>query len=61
MAISDPKFKELGSFYDIQNYWSFGHFPSSGILETRKSDVSETGSVFVLRYRGGTHLLSWIS
>jgi hypothetical protein len=27
-----------------QNYWVFGLFPSSGILETRKHDVSETGS-----------------
>jgi hypothetical protein len=26
----------------------FGLFPSSGILETRKQDVSETGSVSVL-------------
>jgi hypothetical protein len=27
----------------------FWTFPSSGILETRKHDVSETGSIFVLR------------
>jgi hypothetical protein len=26
-----------------QNYWVFGLFPSSGILKTRKLDVSETG------------------
>jgi hypothetical protein len=32
-----------------QNYWLFWTFPSSGILETRKHDVSETGSVSVLR------------
>jgi hypothetical protein len=31
------------------NYWVFGLFPSSSILETRKHDVSETGSVSVLR------------
>jgi hypothetical protein len=26
----------------VQNYWLFGLFPSSGILGTRKHDVSET-------------------
>jgi hypothetical protein len=31
------------------SYWVLWSFPSSGILETRKHDVSETGSVFVLR------------
>jgi hypothetical protein len=31
--------------YNIQNYWVFGPFPSSGILETRKHDVSETDLV----------------
>jgi hypothetical protein len=36
----------------IQNYWDFGLFPSSGILGTRKHDVSETGSVSVLRCGG---------
>jgi hypothetical protein len=34
---------------NTQNYWVFGLFPSSGILENRKHDVSETGSVLVLR------------
>jgi hypothetical protein len=38
--------------YNTQNYWVFGLFPSSGILENRKHDVSETGSVSVLRWRG---------
>jgi hypothetical protein len=42
--------------YNTQNYWVFGHFPSSGILETRKHDISETESVSVLRW-GGRHLL----
>jgi hypothetical protein len=28
----------------LQNYWVFGLCPSSGILETRKHNVSETGS-----------------
>jgi hypothetical protein len=32
-----------------QNYWVFGLCPSPGILETRKHNVSETGSVSVLR------------
>jgi hypothetical protein len=30
--------------YNTQNYWVFGLFPPSGILEARKRDVSETGS-----------------
>jgi hypothetical protein len=34
---------------DVQNYWVFGLFPSSGILENRKHDVSETRSVSVLK------------
>jgi hypothetical protein len=32
--------------YNTQNYWIFLLLPSSGILETRKHDVSESGSVF---------------
>jgi hypothetical protein len=40
--------------YNTQNYWIFGLFPSSGILENRKHDVSETGSVSILRSRGET-------
>jgi hypothetical protein len=36
--------------YNTQNYWIFGLFPSSGILENRKHDVSETGSVSVLTW-----------
>jgi hypothetical protein len=39
---------------DIQNYWVLGLCPSSGILETRKHNVSETGSVSVLRREGKT-------
>jgi hypothetical protein len=35
-----------------QNYWFFGLFPSSDILETSKLDISETGSVSVLGWRG---------
>jgi hypothetical protein len=47
--------------YNTQNYWVFGLFPSSGILGTRKHDVSETESVSVLRCgRGGRHLISWV-
>jgi hypothetical protein len=45
--------------YNTQNYLVFGLFPSSVILETRKNDISETGSVSVLRWRGEkipTHL-----
>jgi hypothetical protein len=39
--------------YHNQNYWDFGLSPSSGILGNRKHDVSETGSVSVLRCGGG--------
>jgi hypothetical protein len=28
---------------EIQNYWIFGRFPSSGILENKKHDFWETG------------------
>jgi hypothetical protein len=35
--------------YNTQDYWVFGLFPSFGILETRRHNVSETGSVSVLR------------
>jgi hypothetical protein len=42
-----------------QNYWVSGLCPSTGILGTRKHNVSETGSVSFLRRRG-RHLLSWV-
>jgi hypothetical protein len=29
--------------YNTYDYWVFWTFPSSGILETRKHDISETG------------------
>jgi hypothetical protein len=56
-ASQELHFKELVSLNvvltetsaNIQNCWVFGLFPSSGILETRKHDVSETSSVSVLR------------
>jgi hypothetical protein len=35
----------------IQNYWVFGLLPSSGILNTRKHNVLETGAVSILRWR----------
>jgi hypothetical protein len=38
--------------YNTQNYRVHGLFPSSGILETIKHNVSETGSVSVLRIGG---------
>jgi hypothetical protein len=31
--------------YNTQIYWVFGLYPSSGILETRKHNVSETDPV----------------
>jgi hypothetical protein len=39
--------------YYTHNYWFLGLFPSSSIVENRKHDVSETGSVSVLRWGGG--------
>jgi hypothetical protein len=39
-------------FCMTQNHWVFGLRPSSGILETRKHNVSETASVPVLRWGG---------
>jgi hypothetical protein len=45
----------------IQKCWVFGLFPSTGILGTRKHDVSETESVSVLRCGGGRHLLSLVT
>jgi hypothetical protein len=42
----------------IMNYWVFGLFPSFSILENRKRDVSETGSLSVLRWRGKTPTMS---
>jgi hypothetical protein len=38
--------------YHIPNKWVFGLFLSSGVVETRTHDVSETGSLSVLRYGG---------
>jgi hypothetical protein len=35
--------------YNTQNYWGSGPHPSSGILETKRHEVLETGSVSVLR------------
>jgi hypothetical protein len=37
--------------YNTQNYWGFGLYPSSGILESRKHEVSET--CFLPQVRGG--------
>jgi hypothetical protein len=38
--------------YNTQNYWVFGLFPLSGVLENRKHGISETGCVSILN-RGG--------
>jgi hypothetical protein len=37
--------ERLGNTTDTQDYWVFWIFPSSGILETRKHDISETDPV----------------
>jgi hypothetical protein len=49
------------AFTSPQNYWVFGLFPSSGILGTTKYDVSETGSVSILRCGEGRHLSTLIT
>jgi hypothetical protein len=49
LCINVSLLRVLTTVHNIQNYWVFGLYPSSGILETRKHDVSETGSVSVLR------------
>jgi hypothetical protein len=50
--------KEFPYLFATQNYWVFGLCSSSGILKTRKHNVSETGSVSVLRWTG-RHLFCW--
>jgi hypothetical protein len=37
---------------NTRSYWVFGLCPSSGILKTKEHNVSETGSVSVLRWGG---------
>jgi hypothetical protein len=43
----------LTMVYNTQNYWVSGLCPSTGILNTRKHNVTETASVSVLRWREG--------
>jgi hypothetical protein len=50
---------DLTKFASSKNgklFYIFGLFPPSGILENRKHDVSETGSVSVLRCLLPLHL-----
>jgi hypothetical protein len=47
----------LAMVYTTQNLWVSGPCPSSGILNTRKHNVTETGSVFVFSWGGNTHNL----
>jgi hypothetical protein len=49
--------RSLSSKQSFQNYWVFGLFPSSGILESRKHNVLETGSISILRWGGKTPIL----
>jgi hypothetical protein len=35
--------------HNVQDYWIFGLCPSSGIVKKEEHNVSETGSVSVLR------------
>jgi hypothetical protein len=56
----DIQFDEKFSRFDLsiasittQNYWAFGLCLSSGILEIRKHNISETWSVSRLQVKGG--------
>jgi hypothetical protein len=51
--------KQVPSRGASKNYGGFGLCPSPSILKTRKYDVSETGYVSILRWRG-RHLLCWV-
>jgi hypothetical protein len=49
----------LTMVYNTQKYWVSGLRPSSRILNSRNYNVSETGYVPILRWRG-RHLLCWV-
>jgi hypothetical protein len=49
---SGNKSIECDANYVKRKNWVFGPFPLSGILETRKHDVSESSSLSVLRWGG---------
>jgi hypothetical protein len=49
----------LTMVYNIQNYLVFWLCPSSGILETGKRNVSETGSVSIPKWGGGTYSIGY--
>jgi hypothetical protein len=40
-----PTATNTQNYRQIQNYWVCGLYPSSGILETREHNVSETGFI----------------
>jgi hypothetical protein len=46
--------------YNNQRHWVFGLCPLSGILETRKHNVSETGSVSILDEGGDTYSVGFV-
>jgi hypothetical protein len=52
LSIMGHKYERTEHITDCQNYWVFGLCPPSGIVETRKRNVSETGSVSVLGWSG---------
>jgi hypothetical protein len=48
--------------YSTQNYWGFGLFPLSGVLESRNTTFRKLDPFPSLGERGGKrHLLSWAS
>jgi hypothetical protein len=56
---SSERVRRFGGFWRwrIKNYWFFGLLPKFRIIKTRKSNVSETGSVSELRWVGDTYFL----
>jgi hypothetical protein len=47
----------LTMVYNTQNYWVFGLCPLSAVLKTREHNISETGSISLLRLSGETPTL----
>jgi hypothetical protein len=45
--------EDQNASHNIQNYWVFGLFPSSGIPENKKHDISEKLDLFPSSGEGG--------
>jgi hypothetical protein len=56
---SRDKFNAFSYGVESQNYWVCAVCPLLGILNTRKRNILETGSVPIIRW-GGRHPPSWV-